>query len=340
MNKSYMPLEKELEIISNTPISMEFDPQKETMCQWQEKAQAKLTELLGINRIIPCDEDFNIVYKKGNKKYTEYRFLFQSEEHYYVPCHLLIPKAPVKEKPPVMICLQGHSTGMHISLGRPKFDGDKKNIRSGDRNFAVQCINRGYAALVVEQRCFGERGGAPRPVCHGPSAVALLTGRTMIGLRVWDVMRAIDCTENHFADVCDTSTFYCMGNSGGGTATFYASALESRIKAAIPSCAFCTFYDSIGARDHCDCNYVPGIRNYFDMAEIAAMSSPKPLVIVSGKEDGIFPIDGAKYEFDRLKNNYYANSDKPENCVHVIGEKGHRFYADLAWPEFEKLINK
>ncbi len=26
------------------------------------------------------------------------------------------------EKPPVIICLQGHSKGMHISLGRPKYD--------------------------------------------------------------------------------------------------------------------------------------------------------------------------------------------------------------------------
>ena len=71
------------------------------------------------------------------------------------------------------------------------------------------------------------------------------------------------------------------------------------------------------------------------MADIAGIGSPKPLVIVSGKTDGIFPIDGAKKEFERLKNIYYASSDK---CVHVIGKEGHRFYEKEAWKEFEKLI--
>ena len=234
-----------------------------------------------------------------------------------------------------MICLQGHSTGMHISLGRVKYPGDEDD---GDRNFAPEAVKHGFCAVALEQRCFGERGGTPRPDCYCASMTALLAGRTTIGGRVWDIMRLIDLLETEFADVCDPSRVYCCGNSGGGTATFYAAALEPRIKGAIPSCAFCTFADSIGAMYHCACNYVPRIRQYFDMAELAGMAAPRPLVIVSGLKDDIFPLAGAKSEFDRVKNTYYANSEKPENAAHVIGPEGHRFYAAPAWEKFLTLI--
>ncbi|MGQ9632101.1 MAG: hypothetical protein ACUVXI_17565 [bacterium] len=37
----------------------------------------------------------------------------------------------------------------------------------------------------------------------------------------------------------------CMGQSRGGTITLFSAAPEERIKAAVVSCYFCTFKDSI-----------------------------------------------------------------------------------------------
>ena len=42
----------------------------------------------------------------------------------------------------------------------------------------------------------------------------------------------------------------CMGNSGGGTTTFYVGCLEPRVKYVMPSCSVCTYEDSIGAMEH------------------------------------------------------------------------------------------
>lgn len=329
-----LPIENELKYLQSVPISMEYDG-KEDFAQWQKRAKEKLYELLGMEKFTKCESLFEIEYKKEHKNFTEIRFKFQSEEGYFVPCILSVPKTDGKR--PVMICLQGHGTGMHITMGRAKYLGDREKANNGDRNFAVQCISKGICALALDQRNFGEKGGNPKPVCHASSLAALLTGRTIIGGRVWDIMRAIDVLENELSEYCDSSRIYCMGNSGGGTATIYASALEDRIKAAIPSCAFCTFEDSIVRQNHCECNYIPNIRNYFDMAEIAGMIAPKPLVIVTGRTDGIFPVEPAKYEFERLKK-YYKAVGKEENCAHVIGREGHRFYADEAWAEFDKLV--
>lgn len=330
-----LPLENELNIMKKIPVSMEYNG-KENFDLWRERAGEKLFSLLGLDKFQKCEPCFSEEYRTKKDGFTEIRFNFQSEGGYFVPCVLAVPeKSRFGEKPPLMICLQGHGTGMHISMGRAKYEIDEAKIKNGDRAFALGCLKRGFCALSIEQRNFGEKGGNPRPTCHASSMVALLTGRTIIGGRVWDVMRAIDTVQNEYSDLFDTERIYSMGNSGGGTATLYAFALEKRIRGAIASCAFCDFLSSIGEQNHCECNYIPGIRNYFDMADIAGIGSPKPLVIVSGKTDGIFPIDGAKKEFERLKNIYYASSDK---CVHVIGKEGHRFYEKEAWNEFEKLI--
>ena len=336
MATNYKPYEKEQERLRATERGMAYRGD-EPLADWQKKAREKLAELLGLP-YERCDPRFQVEYRDETGDFYETRFTFQCEEGCFAPAHFLTPKKKACEKPPVMICLQGHSTGMHISLGRTKYPEDDKAFE-GERDFALEAVRRGFCAVTLEQRCFGERGGKPRPDCYGTAMTALLSGRTLLGDRVWDIMRLIDVLEAQFADVCNTERIWCCGNSGGGTATFYAAALETRIKGAIPSCAFCTFAGSIGAMYHCSCNYVPGIRKYFDMAELAGMIAPRPLVIVSGAEDDIFPLTGAKAEFARVKETYYANSGCPGNAVHVIGDGGHRFYAAPAWEAFLRLAN-
>lgn len=328
----------ELRALEKTVPSMVFDPSEESLSSWQERAEKKLTELLGLP-YEKCDPLFSVDYEKELSDCREISFSFQSEEGERVPAIMRLPKKPCSEKPPLMICLQGHSTGMHNSFAIRKFDCDRPEDELGDRDFARQCIKRGIAAVAIDQRCFGERGGNPKPDCYTASMTALLSGRTILGGRVWDIMRLIDILEAEFDAVIDKEKIYCMGNSGGGTTTLYATALEKRIKGAIPSCAFATFYGSIGTLHHCACNFVPSITKYFDMAELAGLIAPRPLVIVSGKEDGIFPIETAEHEFSRLSELYYKNSVSPENLIHIKGEQGHRFYALPAWEAFIKLTD-
>ena len=44
---------------------------------------------------------------------------------------------------------------------------------------------------------------------------------------------------------CDTDKILITGNSGGGTMSFYAACFDERIKLSVPSCAFCSYEDSI-----------------------------------------------------------------------------------------------
>jgi len=271
-------------------------------------------------------------------RFTETRFQFESEPGFFVPAHLLVPKAasPLEKngKLPVMICLQGHSTGMHISIGREKFPGDAETI-AGGRDFALQAVANGYIAIAMEQRGLGElkHGGS----CLLPASQALLIGRTLLGERIYDIGRLIDAIENGLSDAADPSRIAMMGNSGGGTATWHSAAIEHRLAAVMPSCAFNLYRKSIFAMDHCFCNHIPHILEYMEMPDLAMLSAPTPAVIVCGREDPIFPLDGVLEGFETVKA-VYAAVGVPDACRLVIGPGGHRFYPDEAWPVFAEIM--
>lgn len=313
----------------NTPIMRYNDG--DNFAKWQSEAREKLYELLGLDMFVKCESEFEVEYEKEFDEFREIRFSFQSEEGYYIPCHLLIPNG-AKEKTPVFVCLQGHSSGMHISLGRPKYEGDEKSISGGDRDFAIRAVKEGFCAVTVEQRYMGERGGnGAETGCasQGTALASLLIGRTAIGERVWDTMRAIDVLIEKFP-IIDESNIMCMGNSGGGTTTYYVSCIDERIKLSMPSCSVCTYKDSIAAMHHCCCNYIPNIAKYFDMGDLGGLLAPRKLIVVAGKEDPIFPIEGVMESYEIIERMYKA-AGAENNVKLVIGDGGHRFYANKAY---------
>ncbi len=325
---------------------------------WRQAVKEKLTELLGdMPERVPLN--IQIEEKVEHDTYTETIFTFDTEADTVVPCHLLVPKTG-KASYPVIICLQGHSTGMHISMGRRIYPSDfdlGKNDAvlptdrdfPGDRDYAIQAVERGYATLVMDQRGLGKRASEKstpnvpvlkewaaydRTGCFYPSMCALLLGRTMIGERVWDISRSIDAM-SEFPEL-DTERVACLGNSGGGTATYYAACMDERIKVAVPSCAVCSFDQSIGIMRHCSCNYIPGIAKYFDMGELSALIAPRKLIMVSGEKDHGFYIKGSKECYDVIEK-VYEKAGCADNCTLVVGTEGHRFYADPTWDIFDKL---
>ena len=261
------------------------------------------------------------------------KIVYTSEPYADVPAYVCLPRDAV---PPYtfMICLQGHSTGMHVSIARAWENESEPFSVAGDRDFALGCLARGVAALCIEQRSFGERREQVQQQvsphgCHDAVMQALLLGKTLVGERVYDVDRGIDYLASRGDVAMDRVGI--MGNSGGGTTTIYAAALLPRLAFAMPSCSLCTFADSIMAIYHCGDNYVPGILKYADMSDVLGLFAPRPVVVVAGREDPIFPIAGVRQAFEHLRSIYTA-CGADDHCHLVVGDEGHRFYAAQAWP--------
>jgi dienelactone hydrolase len=230
---------------------------------------------------------------------------------------------------------------MHNSIG-VDFETNTKTIEfEDDRDFGISCMRNGIAALCIEQRSSGERREniqkmVSEHTCHDAVCHALELGRTLTGERVWDVERGIDYLAER--NDIDMSRIGLMGHSGGGTITMYASAILDRISFAMPSCSFCSFRDSIMNIYHCTDNYIPGLLKYAEASDIMGLHAPKPLVIVAGKNDELFPIEAVKKSFAEVKKIYYT-AGAENNCHLVIGGDGHRFYADEAWRVMLKMIH-
>lgn len=307
--------------------------------QWQVQAHEKMEELLGLP-LPECEDSFRITGESVCEDYKQIEFEFQSEPGYMVSAILLVPTDGECPRP-VVIGLQGHSTGAHITLGIQKYPRDAKSI-SGGRNYAVWAVKNGYCAVAMEQRYMGESGRSEedaKPACLrlNASMGGFLLGRTAAGERVWDVHRLIDVLTTYFTEYIMPDKIVCMGNSGGGTTTFYAACYDKRIRLAVPSCAVCTYEDSIMAGHHCGCNFIPNIRRYFNMGDLGCLITPRPLVVACGVEDDLFPLHGVEKSYEIIKSAYKA-AEKEELCHLVKGNGGHQFYPEDVWPLVNKLL--
>ncbi|OFX30990.1 MAG: hypothetical protein A2W90_15365 [Bacteroidetes bacterium GWF2_42_66] len=165
----------------------------------------------------------------------------------------------------------------------------------------------------------------------------LLAGRTPIGDRVWDISKLIDWALENLA--VDETKIIVSGNSGGGTATLFAGACDTRIAASAPSSYFNTFSGSLGTFRHCDCNYVPGILDLGEMWDVAGLTAPRYFCAIHGIKDKSFPIDQTRIAFKNLQEIYKA-AGVPENCELYEGSEGHRYYKQGAWNFIHKYIQK
>lgn len=314
---------------------MAFD-ENANYAEWKKQVKEKYMEFLGLENIAKnaCELKIEIEETVEFDEYTRIRYVFESEKDCPVPCYLLIPKQG-KEKYPICVCVQGHSTGFHISIGKKIYEEDDATLKTS--TYALDAVKNGFAALCIEQRGMGERttlrqdrGRALTCGCYITSMTALLLGRTIIGERVWDVSKAIDTLSN-FSDKLDLEDITMLGNSGGGTATYYSACYDERIKIAIPSCAVCTYKDSIADMWHCTCNYIPHMAEYFDMGELACLIAPRKLLVINGAKDPIFPIKGT-HEVYSVIEKIYKKENAADNCrLVVMPERPHYFDREVVF---------
>jgi len=322
--KQFNPLAHHQELTANAKPAFTFGNDT-NFAKWQPKVRGELKRVLAFPTLEACPLEPKVTAERSTEESETFRVVFQAEPGARVPCYLVLPKK--RSGPlPVMICLQGHKKkdGMLVSLGRVP-DG-------GGRDIAVQAVQHGWAALAVEQRCFGERKGD----CQRESLDALMLGRTLTGERVYDVMRAIDFIETR--PELDKTRIGCMGNSTGGTVTFYAACVEPRIRLSVVSCSYCTYAESWMKIQHCACGYLPGILKVADMGDLAGLIAPRNLLIVAGKEDYLATMEGVQTAFAQTKR-IFTTAKCAENVELIVGDGGHQFYPELAWPRIQHVVS-
>ncbi|MFH1007236.1 MAG: alpha/beta hydrolase family protein [Candidatus Latescibacterota bacterium] len=308
---------------------------------WQRRLRAKVTELVGGFPQERPPLGAEVIERREFPTYVRETVVWESREHLSGFGHLLVPKG-FRSPGPTVICLPGHGRGCDDIVGIRE-DGTMRDAYGEYQNdFALQCVDHGFTAFAMEQLGFGHRrdeaaraAGAENSSCQPASGAALQLGQTMVGWRVWDVMRAVDYLETR--EEVDAERIGCMGISGGGTITFFASALESRIKVAVVSGYFNTFRDSILSISHCICNYVPGMLQTAEMYDLAGLIAPRPFFVESGTDDPIFPVAATRSSFGRAQE-IYRVFDAADRIGLEIFEGEHSFYGKEAFRFLERWL--
>ncbi len=324
------------QLYESAPLKLTYRAQNRQQAEaWQKQLRAKITELVGGFPPAHGALQAQTLEVREFPAYRREKFIFESRPGLAVLAYLL---TPANAKPPyrTMVCVPGHGRGVDDIVGIDDQGQDRTTKDGYQHDFAIQVVEHGLAAVAIEPMAFGCRRGTQarkeglsHTSCQPAAGAALLLGQTMIGWRVFDVMRTIDWIETR--KELDASRVGCIGISGGGTCTAFSAALEPRIKAAMISGYLNTFRDSIFSLSHCIDNYVPGILNWAEMYDVAGLIAPRPLFAEAGAKDDIFPVDASRESFARVTK-VYETLDAPDRFQTEIFEGTHSFHGVKGLP--------
>ncbi|HEX7350449.1 alpha/beta hydrolase family protein [Brachybacterium sp.] len=243
-----------------------------------------------------------------------------------IPAFLLRPD-PSAATGAAVVLVAGHGRGIDDLVRTDPVDDYHDGL-------AHKLVRAGVTVLCPEMVGFGRRR-VPRPEgaepyepaensCGIDAARHLLHGTPVMGRRVADARAAAQALRG--LPGIDPDRVAVAGGSGGGAVSLLLAAVDTSIAAALVANYFSSFTASIAAIRHCPCNIIPGLLPELEMADIAALVAPRPLILEAGERDPIFPIAATRESFARLDGVWQAQGAVPPELV--VEDGGHAFRAE------------
>lgn len=167
-------------------------------------------------------------------------------------------------------------------------------------------LDAGYAVCGIAVR--GTGLSTPRPPKGGPvfyqqmdlsdrfAWANLVLDTSVMGQRVWDIVRTIDYLATR-PDV-NASQIQIIGQEEAGLATLMAAALDDRVCSILVTRVLISYMSIVQSPEYSLALewFVPGILQHFDIPDIAACISPRPLRIMNAVDasGSILPVDAVR----------------------------------------------
>ena len=205
--------------------------------------------------------------------------IFESRPGFPVTANLYRPKGTSTGRRAAILCPIGH----HLSAGKAGLEVQAR---------CIKLARMGFIVLTYDSIGHGERAISGNTHHEGGYSLFPL-GETIAGWIVWDSMRAIDYLSS-LPDV-DPKRIGVTGNSGGGLNTLFTSALDDRVAAAAIAGYVFQFNNWMKyAGAHCTCCQIPRLYRMMEWFEIAGLIAPRPVLMLQGELDSIFPLSGVR----------------------------------------------
>ncbi|MEK7832653.1 MAG: acetylxylan esterase, partial [Acidobacteriota bacterium] len=206
--------------------------------------------------------------------HTVEKVYFESYPGFYVTGNLYRPKNATglndsTKKLPAVLCPHGH-----WAYGRL----ENQPLHSGPAR-AISFARQGYVAFSYDMVGYNDSSAITHQFAnHNSTGVEALWGVNLLGLQLWNSIRAVDFLLT--LPEVDPARIACTGESGGGTQTFLLTAVDERINVAAPV-NMVSFIMQGGSL----CENAPNLRINTNNVEIAALTAPRPMMMVSATGD-------------------------------------------------------
>jgi len=297
----------------------------------RQQIRSQLWSLLGALPPRPAKLTVQTLRREDRGHYLLEKFQFDNGAGDKVPGYLLLPKERSGPAPAILYC---HWHGGRYEVGKEElFRTNATPVPPGPSLAA-----RGYVVLAIDTYCFGERNGAgpggPGEIGSAGELTAakfnLWLGRTLWGMMVRDDLLALDylCSRPEV----DPSRIGITGISMGSTRTWWAMALDERLRVGVGVCCLTRYQNLIeqaGLKYHGIYYFVPGVLRHFDTEAIVALAAPRPLLFLSGETDAGSPVDGIRI-IERKVGAVYALYGQRQNFQsHIYPGVGHLYTPDM-----------
>ncbi|RLE99105.1 MAG: hypothetical protein DRJ63_06290 [Thermoprotei archaeon] len=289
--------------------------------------RGKLIELMGI----PLEEkelEVKVLDEKDMGGFLFKKISYRSLED-YVRAYVIVPKDSCGAG---VVCLHQH--GGLFKIGKNQVVGIEG---SKDQKYGLELAERGYVVIAPDAKYFGERLEKNVSGWRGRSEgeeserfgamKELLYGRTLQGLMVWDAMRAVDYLVEY--ENVDEKRIGAIGHSMGGQWTLYLAAVDTRIAAAVSNCGFASHRSFLEHKIiHNFAAYIPGMLKYMDVPDVLCLVAPRAFMIIAGKRDPVFPLEGVVEVYEKAREIYSEMNAEVKLKLSVF-DTGHEFNKDM-----------
>jgi len=270
-----------------------------TIEDWDAQAgesRQQLLEMLGLDPL-PERTDLKpvITGTVDHPEFTVEKLHFQSRPGLYVTGNLYVPKNITKPLPAILyVC--GH--------GRVAKDGVSFGNKTHYQHHGGWLARNGYVCLIIDTLQLGEIEGIHHGTYKEKRWWWLSRGYCPAGVEAWNCVRALDYLQSR--PEVDGEKLGVTGRSGGGAYSWWISAIDDRIKAAVPVAGITDLENHVidgCVGGHCDCMYM--VNTYrWDYDHVAALNYPRPLLFSNTDRDGIFPLDGVYRTYSKVRHLY------------------------------------
>ncbi|MCW5982110.1 MAG: acetylxylan esterase [Bryobacteraceae bacterium] len=279
---------------------------------WERARSGRLEELRDMLGLLPWPErtplNVTITGTLDKGSYVVEKLAFESLPKIYVTANLYVPKQR-KGKAAAIVYVCGHAYSPY---------GDKAKYQRHGISFA----KNGYIALILDSIQIAETFALHHGVYNQEMYDWFARGYTPAGVEVWNAMRAIDYLETR--PEVDAERIGMTGRSGGAAMTWFTAAVDPRVKVAVPVMGISTYAANLEEdtqKRHCDCMFPINSWRH-DMLHQGALIAPRPLLMMHGRKDALFPVAGYE-EFERRVGGLYGSFGRGEEFKNIVVDTGH-----------------